>query len=55
MAANIGGAEAKSLAAKIGNRNTNLSELFQKFMAFGVLILLMIFFSILSGGKFRRR
>lgn len=52
MAANIGGAEAKSSAAKIQNKSTNFSELFQKFMAFGVLIFLMIFFSILSGGKF---
>ncbi len=47
---NMAGNTGADTAAKI--KKSNAGDLIQKFMAFGVLLFLMILFSVLSGGKF---
>lgn len=46
------GDASKSLEARKAKQSANFTETVQKFMAFGVLILLIILFGALSGGKF---
>jgi len=43
---------SKAIEARKAKQSANLTETVQKFMAFGVLILLIILFGALSGGKF---